>query len=373
MLTQLNLADRNLCDKYDKFIETSPYGSLLQSRAWAQVKGNWEVHCFYAKRDDQIIGALTVLSIFDQRVGHTFFYAPRGPVVDPSDKVTLKSLIDEALAYAKVHDGFLLRIEPKLEDTADNRLLSKDLGLHLRCETNCMSQPPMSTVLDLGKRSIEEIFGAYSKNTRRTIRNAYRHNLQLYIGNRDDLPVFYELIKDMSKRKGITHRSLEYFEAIYDTFKEHIHLSFVLAPALAENECSLVYDSVPQIEPIFVRDTQLVLAGSMAIHYGNSVIALYGADPLYRNFNQSYLLDFEEIRYAYNLGCRYYDMGGIYSAEPENNLASFKLKITQQGLVRWLGAWEFPLKSECYHQWQKGLKVAKDCMEIAREERHFVS
>lgn len=346
----LDESNVTLCAQFDHFVEFSGYGHLLQSRAWTQVKTNWDHVFFYQMRNDEIVGTLSLLSVMDPKVKRSFFYVPRGPVCDPKDQETLRALLNEALDYARAHNAFLLRVEPNLHDTEENRALSKALQCPLTTECHLSSQPPFDTVLDLGDRDLETIFNDYSKNMRRHIRSAYRHQVQLYFGKREDLPAFAKMVADMSDRKGITHRSLPYFEQLYDSFSDRIHLSFALLPQEITPEPK-TYGTFPSVTPVEQWTDQKALACSMIIPFGDTAYALYGADPIYENLEQSYLLDFEEIRYTYEKGLRYYNMGGIFSTSPENALAQFKMKFTQQGVIKWLGSWEFVLDRDIYCQW----------------------
>lgn len=364
----LDLQNHSLCTEYDQFVEQSPYGNLLQSRAWARVKTNWDAAFLYLRRSGVIVASLSLLSIYDQKVGQRFFYVPRGPVVNPEDRESLREILQEALCYAREHDGFLLRVEPNLLDTKENRELSKSLGLPLERHRAFCSQPPLSSILDLGGRSMDEIFDDYSKNTRRNIRSAYRHGLELYIGGRKDLPTFYQLIQDMSRMKGLGHRPYSYFESIYEALGERVSLYFSLLPSELRNQ-AIAYGERPAIQPIYERSDHQVLAGSLAVRYGDTLYSLYGADPVYHCLGQSYLLDYEELRLCHRLGCRYYDMGGLFSADPNDKLTSFKLRFTQQGLYRWLSVWEFTLNHRAYETWCGYQKHEKQLRSLLRRQR----
>ena len=265
----LDLQNHSLCTEYDQFVEQSPYGNLLQSRAWARVKTNWDAVFFYLRRSGVIVASLSLLSIYDQKVGQRFFYVPRGPVVNPEDRESLREILQEALCYAREHDGFLLRVEPNLLDTKENRELSKSLGLPLERHRAFCSQPPLSSILDLGGRSMDEIFDDYSKNTRRNIRSAYRHGLELYIGGREDLPTFYQLIQDMSRMKGLGHRPYSYFESIYEALGERVSLisasslpSSETRPSPTENDLL----SSPSTNALTTRSWQEVWLCATGIH-----------------------------------------------------------------------------------------------------------
>lgn len=321
---KLNLNDAARVAAYDEFVATSPFGNMYQDRAWSVVKSNWGSDYFYIEEQGEIIAALSVLSIHDGRAGKKLFYAPRGPVCDLHRIDLVKALIDEAAAYAKANDGFVLRIDPEVACDEALEALYAQNGLPFRRDPKTCSQPPMSLILELRGRNADQVLADFSKNTRKRVRHSYKLGLETVEGGREDLDVFYDLIVKMSLRQGISYRPKAYFEHLLDAFGDRVRLSFT---KLGED----------------------ILSGSMLIGYGRRCVSLYGGSIVDRgNFDQNYQINFEEIRYAADNGFDCYDMGGIYSIDEDDGLYTFKRKFTEDNVMRWIGEIDVVIDEQSY-------------------------
>lgn len=370
---RLDLADAAQCERYDHFVSSSPMTSFLQFRAWAKVKHRWQAACFYRERDGVIRAAAQVLSIPDITVGRPFFYVPHGPVCDWEEQEEGRLLFEEICEYARSRGAFLLRAEPRvIRDAAglNQKRLEALIG-PLHSDPDSFSQAPMSTILCFDGRSEDEIFAGYSKNMRRLIRAAYRRGLCLYVGERRDLPLFYRMLTEMCVRKGIGCRPYEYFERMYDAFPDRLRLTFAgirkTAPANRGEAEAATQAALPPAAELASKDELDLLACSLMLCEGRAAYSLYGADPLYQNLGQSYFLDFEEIRYAAAEGFACYDMGGVYEDCPENGLCAFKKRMTQGGLVHWVGVRDVVFDPEVYARYRREV-CAHPCCGAAGEE-----
>ena len=328
----LDTRDQRLVDKFNSFMENSPHANFYQLEAWAEVKSGWDRHCFYLEDDGEIVAGLQVLSIHDRRADKRMYYASRGPICDLNRTDLAMPLIEEARDFAQENNGFLLRIDPEVP--YDKELVKKyrDLGVPFSYKIYSYSQWPMSMMLDINGRTADEVLASFTKSTRKDIRKAYRQGFELVVGGREDIPAFYDLITAMADNKGISLRNLDYFYRLYDAFSDKLRISFV-------------------------RYQGKFICCSMMICFNNRGYALYGADPIYVNLQQSYFLDFEEIRYCCENNLRYYDMGGIISTDDNNGLYRFKRKFTNDNVVTWLGNMEFVFDREAY---LKNVNLEKD-------------
>ncbi len=351
---RLDLLDFEKVQAFDRFIESFPHASFMQSRAWQTVKKNWEAAYFYVERDGQIRGTLSLIYIYDAKTQGIFAYVPAGPVCAKDDLETMKALIDEARAFAREIGAFLLRIEPNIPYSEDLAQRYSEQIAPLLHDKNYFSQAPMSMILAFKGRDIETLFTEYSKNARHGIRSAYKKGLCLYVGTREDLPIFHQFMREMSERKGIGYRDLDYFERLFDAFGDRLTMSFAALPEDENKQMETNVSDPIQGCPVYRnREGLRLIACSLLLRFGQVATSIYGADPLYENLGQSYFLDFEEIRYALMNGLDAYDMGGVYEANTENGLYCFKNKMTQGGLIRWIGVWDFVEDESLYQRFQK--------------------
>ncbi|WP_211080681.1 lipid II:glycine glycyltransferase FemX [Arcanobacterium buesumense] len=320
------LLDKNnsqLTERFDTFIAESPYGNVLQSRPWAYVKAGWDSHYFYHETNGEIDATLSVLSVMDSRFGARLYYAPRGPVCDMNRLDIVTELIDEAEEYARENNGFLLRIDPNIGDDEKLRHTYAQAGYPFHRDPGNTTQPLMSLILDINGRTPEQLLADMSKNTRKNIRKSYRLGVTNRVGNREDLPEFYRLFEMMNKHHGISYRPYEYFERLYDAFSDRVRLSFSMYEGQA-------------------------ITTSFLVTFGRTAHALYGADSHEFQLGQSYQINYEEIAYAAEQSCDYYDMGGIFHIDEDNGLYHFKRKFTEDNIVHWIGNIDRVIDAEKY-------------------------
>ena len=322
----LDVNDKKLTQEYDDFIARSTYGNFYQSRQWSEIKNNWKRHYFYLKDQGEIRAAMSVLSVSDSLAGKEFFYAPRGPVCDLADLETVTTLIDEVKAYAALNNGFLLRIDPEVEDDEELVRRYAQAGFNFLKNPAMSSQPLMSLILKINGRSADEILADFDKNTRYEVRSSYRRNVEPFVGTRDDLETFYQFMVEMSESKSIGHRPLDYFQRVYDVYSDTSRLHF----ASYEGE---------------------LIAGAMLIGFNKTLTYLYGADPIHVRQNQSAQIQFENIKYAVAEGYDYYDLGGIFTTDINDGLFRFKRKFADHKIVHWIGILDIVLDQEAYNKY----------------------
>ena len=327
----LDKNNKTLLEKYNNFVKNSPFGHFQQDIRWADLKTGWDSVYFYIEDGGEIKAALSVIYIKDQKVGKNFFYGPRGPVCDPENIEASKKIIEEAKDFAKSHDGFLLRLDPYLPHDIKMEENFKKAGLIFRRDKMRSSQPLLNMVLDINGRSEEEILSLFSKNTRKHLRKSYKDGIVTKILNEDGIKILYDHIKETALRAKIGHRPFNYFERLYDLFKDEIRLSVAF------------YDGKP-------------VCASLLLCYGNRATSLYGgSSDEYKNMGQNYQLNFEEIKYAIENELRYYDMGGIFETDGTDGLYNFKKKFTEDNVFETVGEIDIVIDPEVYEVYMENL------------------
>ena len=191
-------------------------------------------HYVGVKDGKKVLGA-TLLLEEKSIMGKKTFYAPRGFLIDYSNKELLKFFTEEIKKYINKHKGFMLTIDPNviyrlrtsegelLEDDKPNDELIKNLtdlgyvhfGFNLYLEA---LQTRWAYRLELNK-PYEEIKNNFSKSTRKNIDACYKKGLLVRKGKIEDLPSMEEIFESTSKRKDFFYRSLEYYQKMY----KHMH------------------------------------------------------------------------------------------------------------------------------------------------------
>ena len=229
MLRLINL-EKN---EFDNFVKNNKYKShFLQSLSWGEfAKAKKNVTPFYLGLIDDkknILGA-TLLLEKKLPLNYSYFYAPRGFVLDYSKKNILKEMTKKVVEFCKKKKAIFLKIDPDLikekesctgeKTTYDNTLYNnlievgfKHQGFTKNFETN---QPRYTFRIDLTK-GLEEVENCFSKTTKQRIAKAEKLNIEAYIGNKSNIKDFYYLMQLTENRKDFISYNESYYETLYE-------------------------------------------------------------------------------------------------------------------------------------------------------------
>lgn len=292
----------NNAAEFERFMSESKYGNFLQASIWAGVKKEWDSRRIISRDDNGNVRAAMLLLI--RKVPHlpfSYLYAPRGPVCEPDEADGMMDLINAVREVAKQTNGYIFKCDPSfLADDERFKKSAEKCGLQLLPAGKNFDgvQPNFVFRLNIEGKTEDEIFENFHSKWRYNIRLASRKGVTVRIGDRSDLPKFHEIMKVTGERDHFGIRPLEYFENMYDVMYEK-NLRLYVAEIDGE-----------------------MVSGTIAIYYGDKVWYLYGAsDNEHRNCMPNYLLQWEMIKWAVELGCKIYDFRGVSGdLSPENPL-----------------------------------------------------
>ncbi len=314
--------------EFDEFASSHHNGNFLQAPFWADIKDNWQ-HKFIVSKDEngKVRGTMLLLIQKVPKLPYTFLYAPRGPVSDSDDFDALKDLIDAVKVVAKEKKGYIFKCDPSFLYTDETfKKNAEKLGLTVKPSGKNFEgiQPNFVFRLDIEGKTYEELFEAFHSKTRYNIRLATRKGVTVRRGDKSDLPAFHEIMKITGTRDNFSIRPLEYFEKMYDIMADEYLRLYV-----AEHEGKMI-------------------AGTIAIYYGDKVWYLYGASSNeHRNRMPNYLLQEEMIKWGLEKECKIYDFRGVSGdMSPENPLYGlYRFKSGFSGeLVQFIGECEMVFK-----------------------------
>lgn len=331
-------AKPELLAEYEDFIASSPYGSMLQSIHWAKVKNNWTPHYVYLRDQEtqKITAAMSVLEVRNPN-GYAFFYAPRGPVCDPKDIETVKSLVNEVSELARQQRAFLLRLDPEALYSEELVQLYRgqdwcELRTKGDCDEHDLSNPRNNMILPFAGRGIEEIIACYPRKFRYAIRRSYKDGLETRVLTPDapdleeTLDSFYKLTLEMAKRKGIGCRPREYFSRLMQAF--------------------------PGARLYETKDSEgEVLSAGIVVHYRTHAFYIYAATgDNKRHLQPSVQMIIEAMTQAIAEGMETFDFGGVYGFDASDGLFLYKNRycIAGGGLHEYLGEIEVVYEPEIY-------------------------
>ncbi|GAB3930261.1 peptidoglycan bridge formation glycyltransferase FemY [Kribbella albertanoniae] len=347
------------------YIQTLPSASFLQCPSWAQVKAGWESETIgWTDRTGTIVGSALVLYRTIRATGHRFAYLPEGPLIDWSDG-DLSRWLDPLVSHLRERRAFAVRIGPAVDlhrwnaptlksalrhdevldlgdvapdEVNDNGVAAaeqlRSLGWRSSGRlTRASVQPALIFELPLANRSLDDIWRGFNKQWRHSIRKAEREGVAVSLGDGQDLPAFYTLLKVTQERDGFDlGRSLGYYQRQYDALSaEHpermaLYLARHSGETLAAHTMNIV------------GDRAWYHLGASASHR--------------RQLCPSHAVQWQMIRDAHRAGCATYDMRGFNTTLDTTDRRS--------GLLRWkvgtggravelLGEWDYPLNRSLYH------------------------
>jgi len=355
---------------WDEFVLAHPQGHLLQTSAWGTLKSQ------FGWRDGGVVlldpaaeiraGALL---LFRRAAGLTIAYAPKGPLTNWRDHTQTAELFLQLQIACQREGAALLKIEPDMPDTADNRALLRGYGLRPSTQT---VQPRSTILLDITGDD-DTIMQRMKSKWRYNVRLAKRKGVTVREAAVGDLAAINELMQVTGERDGFAVHSAAYYRKAYELFvpKHGVYL-------LAE------YEGQP-------------LAAIVVCTVGQTAYYLWGASSdRQRNRMPNHALQWAGIQWAKAQGATRYDFWGIpdeigllaqglHSGDDTDvpndipsGIPSEKLPINLEALprgelwgvyrfkqgfggdvVRTVGAWDLPIHPIGYQLYTGGLATMR--------------
>jgi lipid II:glycine glycyltransferase (peptidoglycan interpeptide bridge formation enzyme) len=229
-----------------------------------------------------------------------YFYVPKWPMAWNMEHGTWNTIKDEILKLAKVNNAKWIRIEPENEKIL--KAIKNNIKYKIAKAPHDM-QPRQIFVVDITKAEEELLVGMKAK-TRYNIRLAERKEVRIkkQEARNEYIHEFLRLTKIMAKRQGITAHPDGYYRKMFETIPG-------------------------EILKLYVAEYQgRIIAANIMVFYGDVCTYLHGAsDDKYRNLMAPYLLQWQGIKDAKEVGCKRYDMGGV-----KTKMTNDKCQISNQ-------------------------------------------
>lgn len=375
--------------EYDKFVKKSNKSHFLQSYAWGEFSKesrNLIPHYVGIKNNNNEIIATALLLEKKLPLGYSYFYSPRGFIVDFYDNELLSFFTKEIVNYIKSFKSIFLKIDPDIiwseKDCKDNTLeLKKDpkivfnnlinIGFkHLGFTKNFETMQPRYTFrIDMNK-PLEEIETNFSKTTKQRIKKANSLNTKVRIGTQDDIETFNNLMTITENRKDFISHDINYYRKLYEIY--NIDNKFILFMGSVnlddiikkhEDELQNYRNDLKQIPSENLSKSQntkrkellakieannklledyknyktqygneITLNAHAIIEYGDKAWVIYaGNHNILTSTYSNYKTYEEHIKYCYNQGIKMYDqfgtIGDLTKDNPRIGLHEFKKKF----------------------------------------------
>jgi peptidoglycan pentaglycine glycine transferase (the first glycine) len=358
-------------EKYDEFVLNHPKSHFMQSYAWGEVSRAKSLIPHYVGIEEE--GNLIAVSLLLQKklpLGYSYFYAPRGYVIDFNDNDLLKKFTDYIKDYAKQNKGIFVKIDPDvklhnidgegnpLNDGFDNHKLVNSLikmgykhhGFNKNFEN---SQPRYTFRLDITK-SIDDIRSNMHPTTRKILNRGNPYNLDIRVGTSDDIKKFFELMKVTSNRDGFVNSTYDYYYNYYSVLNNYgmsdIYLIEVSIKDIISKTEEMINSTRKEMDNLDGKknagkrqdleakinkleedlkeyktypskyEDNIVVSSIITAKYGNKIWTIHGGNhDIFRNLNYNYLLYYKILLDAKENGYEILDFFGTTGNPDSNN------------------------------------------------------
>lgn len=235
----------------------------------------------------KLCAAMGLLVASLPRLGATYFYAPRGPILADPQSAAMTALLQFARKQAQTYKAFMLKIEPAVEMGSQRWSAAlNDLGFH---PTTRALHVRNEWILDISSEE-EEILANMKAQWRRNIRLATHKGVSIRQGRgADDLRAFYKLLRGTSEQNHFFIHDEEYFRKLFSLFGEDQQAALLLAEYERE-----------------------IVGGVIVLRFGDWAWYRFGASSSqHRHLRANHLLQWKSIQWAKSQGCRHYNFLGI--------------------------------------------------------------
>lgn len=316
------------------FIQTNSYdGGFLQSHYWRAFQEAGAHQTFHIEGDgfwgNGIVQSLPVVG--------EYLYFPRGPVIDFS-RANASKVSEAILDAAKKARAKWIRIEmPSDKSLEQLRAFFNEPVVKAPHD----AQPREIFIVDLLPNE-ERLLASMKPKTRYNVRLAEKKGVKiLHTREEKYKQAFLALIEQTADRKEIIPHPKGYYEKFFSS--------------LPENTCHL-----------FVAEYQgEILATSLLATFGNTATYLHGgSSSKHRDVMAPYLLQWEQMKFAKQVGCARYDFGGVRVNTQGNGswegITRFKMGFSEKTEPILLpGTYDIILNPQSYYLYER-LRLLKE-------------
>ena len=242
--------------EYNKFVNNYSMAPITQDARWASVKEDWDNTLCALYKDNKIVAA-SLLLIKTFPLNLKMIYAPKGFLIDYTDKKVLLEFTKGIKEYAKKINAFVVKIDPliALSEEYYDTLLGKDTKVSpknyskesilkiknlkecgynhcgFKKEVGAYIQPRFNMAISLIDKdnkilTEKELIDSFKRNAKRYHGDFQDKRGVSFICSHDTtyLDDFYRIIESTEKRQNVSLRNKEYFKKIMESFKDDAYM-----------------------------------------------------------------------------------------------------------------------------------------------------
>ncbi len=321
---------------WQAFLETTPSGDFLHDWAWADVAAfDGQPQRRYVLTEGDAIVAIAAAQERALLAGRTFWYVPRGPVLDwsaPEAGARLRALLIGLREAARLRAALAVKLEPRLSRDAPEVSLLHARRLQHSAATLQIGQ---TRLVDLA--ADEQLIAQFDKDTRYGVRRAEREGVQVTVvedaADRRAIDDLHALVGETQQRAGFPMPPLERYRVAW--------------AALAGAGRAAILEA--RREGDLLASGMVVIEGSRSYYlFSGSRREERGAPKRYA----SYALQWEMMRLARDRGVLQHDLWGVAPPDagpehPWHGVGLFKKGFGGDEIV-WAGTWDLVVDPTLY-------------------------
>jgi lipid II:glycine glycyltransferase (peptidoglycan interpeptide bridge formation enzyme) len=359
---------------WNALVASFPGAHVLQTWEWGQVKARfgWQV-LPRAWRDEQgrVVAAALVLqrrlSLGRLSTGLGVLYVPKGPLLAWGDIDLRRRVLSDLVELARQQGAIFVKIDPDVRlgsgipgtPEAQEDPLGGQVAADLRSMGFIFSAEQIqfrNTILVDLTSDLDTLLENMKQKARYNVRLAARKGVTVRVGGQADLEALYRMYAETSLRDGFAIREWAYYQELWSAFLG----ANMLEPLIAE-----VRSDVPYPEEM--------VAAVMIFRFAGKAWYLHGMSrEAHREKMPNHLLQWEAMRRAKQAGCQVYDLWGapdvFDESDPLWGVYRFKEGLGGQ-VVRYLGAWDLPLRPTFYRLYTQTLPRLLAWMRLRGKDR----
>lgn len=343
--------------EYENFLKNNTESHFQQSYEWGKFcQKNKKVipHYVGLKENNKLIAtALLLEKRLPMRL--SYFYSPRGYILNYSNKNTIKIFTNEIKKYIKRYNAIFIKIDPAIKlhnlnnegnienDKINNYKLIdylKSIGYkHMGFNKNFENSNPRYTFRLSLDKSIDNIISSFHPTTRKIIKRGNPYGLKIIKNDINLIDDFYTTMEQTAKRENIALYSIDYYRNFYlmlhknnmsDLYVVKADIKFLkeyytkTIKELNEKVKSITSlnkknEYISQLNKALkekqeldkINASELTLSSIITAKYNDKIWTIHGGNhSLLRSLNSNYLIYFEIIKDACNAGYKTIDFFG---------------------------------------------------------------
>ena len=326
-------ADR---EAWQAFLAATPSGDFLHDWAWAEVAAfDGQPQRRYVAIEDGTMVAIVAAQERPLAAGRTFWYVPRGPVLDyahPRAGERMRAVVLGLREVARHHRAVAVKLEPRLAQ--DNPALRHFARRGLRGLPETL-QVGQTRIVELGDD--ETLLAGFDKDTRYAVRRAEREGVVVTAhedaADTRAVDALHELVGDTQRRAGFPMPPLERYRIAWR--------------ALGTAGRAVIFDA---------RRDDVPLASGMVVIEGDRSFYLFSGSRREERGEPkrfaSYALQWAMMRLARERGVHTHDLWGIAPPgagpdHPWHGVGLFKKGFGGEEIV-WAGSFDLVVDPALY-------------------------